>query len=826
MEDVYGFDVQSFQNTNDGAGPLWNPSSENADDTLMQGTTRKVSAPQQSAKDSSGWFSCRAVVMGPPKCIICKPGQSGKPTTMIEASVMLADHPSNPEGVRVNNTELTWIEDEGITLVVSLIERGQQVENGVAHQKTVLINKPLRLHRGSIFAITFFGKEKLREKDSVDLPCDFGDILRISGITRKLRAGDKPDQRTGRPRFFESINAGEVVHLGRVWDAEWEPFQSVVYSTFFNWVLEMNVPCFKRMEIPDNVDYAKLAEDKRKKKEEAAAKTPQKPDVPATTAASSDPNNNQPPTDPRQRFAVTRALVLPTAEDGYEVSATQVNVDDIRDAGDDALTFESKKFKWDNSEIFVPLHVIDPRIISYLRKIGYPFAGYMCQPLGAMRLDPTHRDSYRRERKLEAGKPAPPPDAPKVYEPYLKLHKRVLQMMPPGSPSKMQEVDLDATAFPETLRFFGICDPVAQMEVLPYLAATTPAILRTWINGRLSADRSAAMNDPNRFAYVLTASTKRFYRAGKDGPMISKPQVGLIADHACGIVSAGYRISQKAACEILDVLGKRPEYSQVTDKVQRQVAADMANPRIKNLYGKGKPDQLNPINNLVQDPPVVNCCESNINWTQYGDGYHFWVVSNWAEKNFAKYPQLLQVIDQMIGRDPTSQFSKIFVEIAKTGTLSDPELLSYFGPSAFTEYKTNERGVPTPVPILPRPTPAELPFQCVVFAMRKDYVKNRGFEHYYGDNAFVDVIGKCEDYLKVWEQRVLAQRGLQVLPPPSSGNKRKPEDIPEATVAHKKQTVDHQPTTTQEDATADDEEDGEYEEPHRQVITQELEEFT
>lgn len=777
--EILGSESANSEGNRGAGGQQWNPSEALGDASLAQGSTRKVAAVENTPEDRRGWFSCRVMITAAPKTVLCKPNASGKSTTMVIAHGMLIDHPGNPDGVKINNEENAWVEDDGLTLTVALLERGVEEKNGVQQQKTLRLKDRRYIRRGTVFEFSFFGKDKLRDPNNADAPCDFGDILRVSGVTRKLRPGDKPDQTTGRTRFFESMTAAGATHLGQLWDSEWEKFQTTVFSSIFNWLVETNVPRYKRMEIPEGFNYEDAVAKKRdkqekKKQEEEAAKSVGGGgggnQSPATAPANPDQaggSGDQQGASGRQRFVSKKALVVPTAEDGYEVESVQLSLDDIKEVGDDALTLESRKFKWDNPDIYVPMHRVDTRLIKYLRTIKYPFTSYLCQPTGASRIDPTVREDFRVERKPDpkndAG--AADPNAPKLYDPAFKVKKLVVQMMPPGSKYAVQKILFDITSYSETIRYYGICDPIAQMEVLPYLIACTPAMMRTWIYGRVSAERSKEYSSENYFTYVLAATNKRFHKQ-KDGKSISKHHVGLIADLAAGITSAGYRVSHETACEILDALGKRPEYQTVTDKLARQVAADMANPKIKNMFGKGKPGELNPVNTVVQDAPIINCCESNINWRSYGSEYHFYVVSNWAEKNFAKYPALKSYITEKLGADPTARFSKLFSEIATRGTLADAEMLKIFGPPRRTMYKIDEAtGDPMPLPVGDQPTPAEHPFACVVFAMRKDYVAARGLQNYHGDDAFQDVICKCEDYLVAWEQSYTARQTALVVPP-------------------------------------------------------------
>jgi hypothetical protein len=223
-----------------------------------------------------------------------------------------------------------------------------------------------------------------------------------------------------------------------------------------------------------------------------------------------------------------------------------------------------------------------------------------------------------------------------------------------------------------------------------------------------------------------------------------RDQMGVIADVAVGLVSAGYRISSTAACEILNLLGKRSDYADPT--LQRQVQADMTDRRVRNKYKAG--EYANKINSLSQDAAVVNCCESNDNWLNYGAAYHFYIVSNWAEKNFLKRPTLKAKIESF-GEDPTSAFSKIFVQAVRDGTVNDPEL---FGPAHPTAQ--------------PQPDPKSTPIQCVIFAMRKNYATKRGLDSYHGDNAFNDVIAKSEAYLDTWIDRLKIKARTTPVPPP------------------------------------------------------------
>jgi hypothetical protein len=724
---------------------------------MTAGSTRKVTPVDRDDKESKGWVSLRAMVWGSPRCVKCKPNKSGISSTMVIVNVMLIDHPCNPAGVSISNPENAWLEDEGLTLVTNLIERGETTVGGVARNRTVKFTERLRLRRGSIFEVSFFGKDGLRQQNSEDLPCDQGDILRIAGLTYSVRPGDKPDQQTGKPRLFRSISAAGAKHQGRIWEKGWEQYLNEMHLTILNWSVNTGTPVFQRMEIPEGFDYTKAADDVRKKKGVAAAAGGGGAAPDAAAAASAAGGSK-------------KQFVLPPADSDLVVESEVVSIDDKREVGDNALTDASKKFKYEHPDILVPLgYTVCPEVLTFLRKANLPWTGYRMTPLGAMRLDPTQYENFRYEAKPDknaSGGQQPhqqqASNAPKVYEPKLKTELRVIQFKPvPAHQIQglqvLQELVFEVTLFGETLRYYGICDPLMQMKVLPYLAASTPAVARTWINGQMSAQRSNP-NDPNHFTYVLTGTTKRFQKDNKTNKSVSKPQCGVLADVACGIVSAGYRVSHAAACEILDALGARADYQD--PRTERQVGADMSNPDIVNKYGKGKPDEANPVNGCVQRAPVLNCCESNINWRQYGGDYYFYVVTNWAEKYFDKYPALARVLAQM-GADPTEALSKVFVELAKTGTLADAELLSYFGPSAHTEIRPNPDAPGKYMPTIaePRPKAADDPFQCVVFAIRKEYAKTRGFDTYHGDNAYRDVLCKNEAYLQAFEKRITAKAG-------------------------------------------------------------------
>lgn len=728
---AYGFDEDTLL-----ACPSidWNPSEETT--ITSRGSTTAVSAIDRTSSDNKGWFSCRVMVIGKPKTLLCKPQKNtGRQTTMVVAQGMLIDHPGDKDGVKINNGEFVHLVDNNMGLRVTLVQKGSKDGS----QKMVPMAESTTLYRGSVFEFTFFGKDKLRDPSNEDAPCDVGDVLRISGVTHWLVRGDKPSEYTGRYAFFQKFDVMAAEHKARIWDME--NFQSHVFSTALNWLPSTQPPRFVRMRIADGVDYGALAKKNRDKKAEKAKGAPQPADAEDVK--------------PKERFLSKKELVLPTEEDGYHPGEAIASIDDKRDAGDSALEPASQAFKSKNSDIYVPVHIVDSRVVRYLTIVGFSITGYICETKGAMRVDPTNRDFFRKQRKIEvkAGEPAPDPNAPPVYDPYFRFGKRVVQRMPKGSPVPIQNVHFDVSMFSETLRYYGICDPQSQMEVLPFLIACTPAVVRTWINGAMSAQRSTD-DDPHTFCYVLSATTKKFVKMG--GKEKTLPQVGLIADVACGVVSAGYEVTHKAACELLDVLGKRQAYSAVTDKVQRQVAADMANPRIKNMYQKGKNE--NPINAVVQDPPVLNCCESSVNWVNYGGDYHFYVVSNYAEKNFAKYPDLLKCLSVTPHSKKPEFFSMVFLQLAKTGQLDDPKLVDLFGPPHNTEYRCGDEGSVRPVPIGDRPK--DVPFQYVVFAIRKDYATKRGFDNYHGDNAFRDVVCQCESYLEQWSAAIAEKQAL------------------------------------------------------------------
>ncbi len=792
---AYGFDdADDLRGGGGAAGAVvsWTPSSDAP--PLAEGRVTSVSAPNRSGaaggNDGKGWFSCRVMIVGKPKTKLCAPNKSGQSSTMVIAQGVLIDHPGDRDGVRINNPEFVRLADNNSSLVVHLGQKGADPRTG--GNSTVRLIETTKLKRGTIFEFTFFGKDKLREPSNQEAPCDYGDVLRLSGVTHILSPGDKVDPKTGRRRFFKKFDVVSAEHKGQL--SQMPPLQSHLYSTVLNWLPATQPPAFVRMSIPEDVDYHALAEEARKRKAERDAKRggadPAKPAASASPAAP-DAASAAKPAATTTTAAAKRQLVLPTEEDGYHVDSVIASFEDERAAGNLALTDESRQFTYENPYIFVPVHVADPRVVRFQRLAHQPITAYLCQPDGAMRIDPTNRELFCRDKKpekdspeeavlkaaLKAGKEPPPAEK----EPHFRFGKQVRQRIAPDAP--MRSILFDVGVSSETLRQYGICDPLAQIEVLPYLIAGTPAVVRTWINAPLSARRSTDP-DPDSFTYVLSAANKFMYTmSGQDHKL---PQVGLFADLACGIVSAGYRVSQQAACDLLDLLGKRPEYAEPTadGKIQRQVQADMSAPRLKNSYSKGKPEQINPLN-LVQDAPILNCCESNFNWKAYGADYHFYVVANYAEKNFDKYPEL-RARTESFGAAAEERQSKIFVELAKPGgKLADAADAALFGPPRATDYRPTADGRVRPMPVPPAADAKDPPLYYVVFAVLKEYAAQRGLDHYFGDDAFHDVVCKSESYLDHWS----AQIASRPPPPPAAKRKERDESPAEAPEAKKQAAV-------------------------------------
>ena len=261
-----------------------------------------------------------------------------------------------------------------------------------------------------------------------------------------------------------------------------------------NWLVETQVPVYIPMRIPENLDYTALLETKRKSAADRSAK--KKVDTPSAAAEKPAALSSNTPT----QFLSKRPIVYPDASDDWHVETEEPGFDEMKEVGDLALSGECKKFKYQNPDIYVPLHVVNPKVISYLRASGLLWTGYMCDNK-MFRIDPTAVDSFRREKKVGKDDPKPADDAPKVYEPVFKFTKKAVQVRA----DLKQEVTLDVTLLPESLKWFGITDPVAQMHVLPFLAACTPAVARTWINGRFSANKTDS-SDPNKFTYVYVFS--------------------------------------------------------------------------------------------------------------------------------------------------------------------------------------------------------------------------------------------------------------------------------------------------------------------------------
>jgi hypothetical protein len=734
-------------------------------DDMQDGTVSTVSAGGKAR--FQGVCSFRAMVMSQPVGYIeWVNKKTGAPGVFVKVNYMLLDHPSNSNHVRINDSELAYLEDSGLTMSVVPVQKGAETASTGVRQNVIKKYQETRqLRRGSIFTCTVVGKKGFKNPSNTVI-CEPGDIVDLNGVELKLSAGDEPSKYTGKTVFFEEYSAREVVHWKTL--AECEQLQNYFYSSLLNWLPENGVPTYLWPRIDPQLDVGtKLAEKEARKNTgeltEAQKKKIEDEKKRAAEYGSSHTIVHMDPNDP-------------DAE--YHEAGVKVPTKDMRKLGNDALLYECRKWLYAiaGGEIYVPLHIVMGKIIGLLSQNNARYTLYTSKFRGMMRPDPTDKGSKERTTwskvkyvEVKQGETAPPD----VYEPFYQFCRQAVQIKAyhpnPENPGQMnahrQYVDLIIKMSAASIRAFGISDPQDQMTVGPYLAAVTPAVCSTYLLGQSSAHES---KDQDHFSLHLMVSNKGFMKLRGNGNTRQTEKLGVFADVTSGVVSAGYEVSHAAAVELLDLLGKRTD--RATSKT-RQVAANMTAQKVMNIYAKGKAEERNHMNEQLNQP-VINCCETAYNAVSDGADYKFFIVSTWAEKNFAKLPALKAHLTELC-KNPAAaveQFSAVFVEAAKTGIIADPALLSLYGPSRLTSCGKDAAGNWGISAVEPQPHVAESPFDYVIFAIRRDHLKARDLDNYFSDNAWADVVSiKAElNPLNVLLAEIeAAKKRKALLPPPA-----------------------------------------------------------
>ncbi len=187
---------------------------------------------------------------------------------------------------------------------------------------------------------------------------------------------------------------------------------------------------------------------------------------------------------------------------------------------------------------------------------------------------------------------------------------------------------------------FGTAEPELMGHVAPVLYSAMPSINMCYVSNkeRVVSSSEAVINSPDeRLEYLLGGVVKVSDWKGKGSQLAAtRNAVSFFGDLAAGIVSRGYAIDTATAEKFIKIKQGLPGVGKT------RVSDNMAHSTTVNPFA-----DENPIGKKNVRSPVQNLFETGISFKDEKDDFQVYLVSNWALKDFIRFPQLEALYNAM-----------------------------------------------------------------------------------------------------------------------------------------------------------------------------------
>lgn len=699
---------------------------------------------------------------------------SNKSVPKMAATVIIHGNPAQSIDIHSN----AFFIDNGTRIEVDVLKHHKETVKTkpvlTEAEKKMGVKKPLEekvltvkevtstriLGRGSIFKISIFGKAGHRVVDEKPVPYQTGDILRITGITMKEDPWTSP--KTGQSFNYVNINGADVAsYKGNIYELENEA--NDVFTTVHQYVdissFAMPIPFFRPV---DEIDIA--AEARRIRHEKLTKDN----DEESKQAHLPDPNNDLKPLI-QDSNPITSGVAPETVVDDSSgmlpppgVTADQLvplysvnnnsrsaggppqrrmdpSWDDFNQVGDRAFSMEAQSWKRQNADIWLCNQSTNGFISTFRESQKYYPIFHHSKMMTSSDNESLFvfnpvKEAESSGKEIPKGEKAISKCRFKYGQVWLQTFcaniplnewndlaekKKKGRKIPdhiqlgsvPGEICVTEKVDISITDTVKSLFYnLGIITDKLQKSLFPVLFPKMPVLTRNWIASGETAKLNYGKN-PN-------SSNMNLVLLGTMTKDKEDTHCFLLPDYAAGIVSAGYKLDREGVIDLFTALQtKKPtEYN-----------INMNSGKItnnSNRYG-------NPIHK-IKTLPIINVMESTIDLNDKDYDYHkfydFYLVSDWAEKNWSEDTSTpLKLLLEKWQQEGTYErnVSKVFLKIFETGKAPD-EYAKVFVP------------IREDIKIL----------TFCIFALKKTMLKARGFENYYGNDVYSDVICQTQAHLE------------------------------------------------------------------------------
>lgn len=635
-------------------------------------------------------------------------------------------------------------------------------------------------------------------------PPAIGDEYEFGSVSYKIEQGQDNTKKGGKDNrhvLYRNWDAGSVVRLSRRNDqpywAGMNRLASIIYSIAPT--RSSNYPALIRNP---NVSVAEV---EKQIEEEKAKERAKKKSASLATAASNLAKYGvslaeEPDALLQQQQQQKDGTALDVGDEGPQAS-TELTEKEKTEVARRVLTPSSLKGLNDALWI-VPVHLPDAVHSDYFAMHELRFKFMVPQTTGpdgiemdAIGPDPSQRQFFcypaphEGQQRSNQGpppiiytdpRPVPPDQTPMRLCPSFDHRIVCMQQLPkeamPGEPvdehgkplrdgRTTQRYYFDIHNSSHSLKVYGIQHPTSMGLVLPSLISATPALNLCYVTKLLDLVNALPANPAAADLPVIHLSG---CVVGVDrdttGPISTATKhelQSLLPDLGAGLMSAGYPITYEAAIELFRWAAN------FFGRTMISADGNMGDGDLKNPYAKSSP---------LEDGPIINLWETRVNYAAEGKTrWAAYVVSNWAQKP-SRNPGMQKLLDALKATKPSPMenarklFGKLFVDIAngraKFG-MSNRELAT----ASPEEIAENERATKAYAdslakagglkalpfepkemldlfgPIHPSGHEAEIsqqsmPFHCVVFAVKNQYLAARSMTNYLGQDFFRDVIHK------------------------------------------------------------------------------------